>query len=606
MQMDHSRETPQFVEGIKLVIQEVQKPRPRFLQNPGAADFYLPHSPFHSSPEVSEPGDESLFDDFFDWTLWREDQVINAPSRSKSDSPSMPGLTSGTTPPPSEKDGATSPPREKEDYSQYRSQLKEAKKTDDGYTFPQQRELRPKNNSAYHLHISVNNAHSAGASINGYNSESTLLSPPSSPRSSSDGSQLNNPYLARGKRNGPLKNGDEVAEVRAVGACVCCRVRKVKCDEKDVCGKCTEKAPKYKCGSGSILGRHICFRNPFAESQLLFPQIAKTDTGRFPSLIASRPAPGDKVGTLNVYFRPAMNDSIPQNPLRLHVVMKASSLVPGQEFDASNCNLHIDHQPNYVDLRQWAQQHMVNIGSTDFQSTLDNFVLEYTHTPIRAPGKHVALPKCDLLNKIHEMRCLYKIWSQKEFVYQYESGGPMHVLGKLLQTGLRNLAKFELRRLEQDVFALLEKSLVNPKQKDALQDDDQMAVWAAVLQLILMYYDLFGKTVSVNTMPPNHAYYRSAHQLRNISKKLFSALVVICEASFGKKELAFKVDSRQGEHQCRVKERMNAVLKQVEARRDEYIDSLDPKLNQLNVLLSVLRPKTTKKGHSAKRQKTSR
>lgn len=101
------------------------------------------------------------------------------------------------------------------------------------------------------------------------------------------------------------------------------------------------------------------------------------------------------------------------------------------------------------------------------------------------------------------MRCLYKIWSQKEFVFQYESGGPTHVLGKLLQTGLRNLAKFELKRLEQDVFAYLEKCLVNPKSKDALQDDEQMAVWAAVLQLILMYYDLFGKTVSVSNMPPS-------------------------------------------------------------------------------------------------------
>lgn len=407
MQMDHFRETPQLVEGIKLVIQEVHN-RPRYLQNPGAADFYLPHSPSYSSPEVSEPGDESFIDDFFDWTLWRDDQVINALSGSKSDVPSMPGLTSGTTPPPSEKDGATSPSREKEDYLQYRSQLKEAKKTDDGYTFPQQRELRPKNSSAYHLHISVNSAHSTGGSINGYNSESTLLSPPSSPRSSSDGSQLNNPYLARGKRNGPLKNGEEVAEVRAVGACVCCRVRKVKCDEKDVCGKCTEKAPKYKCSSGSISGRHICFRNPFAESQLLFPQIAKTDTNRFPSLIASRPAPGDRVGWLRVFFRPALNDTRAQTPLPLYVVMKASSLVPGQEFDAGNCNLHIDHQPNYGDLRRWAEehmQHMVRVGNTDFQSTLDNFVFEYTRA--RVPGKHAALPKVSTAIPVLSSQYLY-------------------------------------------------------------------------------------------------------------------------------------------------------------------------------------------------------
>lgn len=45
---------------------------------------------------------------------------------------------------------------------------------------------------------------------------------------------------------------------------------------------------------------------------------------------------------------------------------------------------------------------------------------------------------------------------------------------------------------------------------------------------------------------------------------------MICEASFGKKELAFKVDSRHGEQVCRMKESINAMLKEVEARRDEY------------------------------------
>jgi hypothetical protein len=88
--------------------------------------------------------------------------------------------------------------------------------------------------------------------------------------------------------------------------------------------------------------------------------------------------------------------------------MKASSLVPGQEFDAGNCNLHIDHQPNYGDLRRWAEehmQHMVRVGNTDFQSTLDNFVFEYTRA--RVPGKHAALPKVSTAIPVLSIQYLY-------------------------------------------------------------------------------------------------------------------------------------------------------------------------------------------------------
>lgn len=84
-----------------------------------------------------------------------------------------------------------------------------------------------------------------------------------------------------------------------------------------------------------------------------------------------------------------MNGGMPQQPLRLSVVMKGG-MIPGQELDASNWNLDIDHQPTYLSLHQWAEQHMISIGSTDFQSTLDNFVLQYTQ--MRTP-KQVALPK---------------------------------------------------------------------------------------------------------------------------------------------------------------------------------------------------------------------
>jgi hypothetical protein len=229
IEMGNNGDQSQLVEQVEHVIRQVQKTR--LLQDPGAVSFYLPPSPAHHL-EVSEPGDESVVEDFFDWALWGNNDVDEVHSGTKSESPSMPGLTSATTPPGSEKAGAVSPPSEREDRSKLKDKLKEAKRTDDRYTFPQ-RELRPKEGPGYTPQLSLNNPSHHGPPIRSsgqdFNVENALLSPPSSPGSKTDADgPVNHHQLIRGKRIGPLKNGDEVAEVRARGACVCCRLRRVK------------------------------------------------------------------------------------------------------------------------------------------------------------------------------------------------------------------------------------------------------------------------------------------------------------------------------------------------------------------------------------------
>ncbi|KAH6657484.1 hypothetical protein BKA67DRAFT_532692 [Truncatella angustata] len=584
---------PQLVEQVQHVIRQVQKPR--LLQDPGAVSFNLPSpSSLLYSLEVSEPGDESICEDFFDWALWGTDQVEKAQSGTKSEDSSMPGLTSATTPPPSEKGGAPPSPREVEDRTQHKDKLKEARRADDSYTFPQ-RELRPKADyvSQISLSTAVQHVLVARPGLIRSTRESSLPSPPSSPRSSSDrNGPPNSSRLSRGKRVGPLKNGDEVADVRALGACICCRIRKVKCDDHEVCGTCADRASKPSLWLEGITGQQICFRNPFADNQLLFPQISKTEANRQP--VVCRPTPVDFINDIRVFFR--SNTDVRQ-ALLLQTVLKDGRLA-GNERESNNYKLNIDEQPDGSKLQDWAEHHMNSVGITDFQSALDLFVLKYAK-------QSTNLPQHDLLRKVHKMRCLYKVWSQKDFVFLENPSTPVRVLPKALQTGLRNLAKFGLKRLEGEVFALLDKSLWMNGAK--VNEQDRMGLWVSVMQLILMYRDIFGKTMAASNIPPSHAYYRSACQLRKLSVRLFSALVVICEvASFGKKPLAFDLEVPGTDAVQTARRFMNNCLPLLERHRDEFFESVEHRPDLLDKLLLSLRGRSPKKGQTAKRQKTTK
>lgn len=96
------------------------------------------------------------------------------------------------------------------------------------------------------------------------------------------------------------------------------------------------------------------------------------------------------------------------------------------------------------------------------------------------------------------MRCLYKVWSQKEFLCQKDLKAPPQPLPKSLQMGLRNLAKSGLKRLESEIIEGLDKSLHTVT---SMKDNERLAFWASMMQMILMYRDLFGLTESIHVKP---------------------------------------------------------------------------------------------------------
>ena len=152
----------------------------------------------------------------------------NLEARSKSDVVSMPGLTSGTS-----EDGGCSPLPPPEDRARARARLDDAKKQDDELTIPR-RELRPKGQPQYppYLHV-FGGAEDAVANMADDSRESSSndgiwssSSGGNSPFTEASSPEASKPD--RGRRNGPLMDREAVAEVRELGACVRCRIRKLK------------------------------------------------------------------------------------------------------------------------------------------------------------------------------------------------------------------------------------------------------------------------------------------------------------------------------------------------------------------------------------------
>ena len=168
------------------------------------------------------------FDQYFEFDQYykQPEEYIDTPS--KSDVASMPGLTSGTS-----EDGGSSPLPLPEDRARAKARLADAKKQDDELTIPR-REIRPKGNPQYPAYLQVFGGEDGVANV----TDDSRDSPSSDGARWSSSSGGNSPFTEagssetskpdRGKRCGPLPDREAVAEVRELGACVRCRIRKLK------------------------------------------------------------------------------------------------------------------------------------------------------------------------------------------------------------------------------------------------------------------------------------------------------------------------------------------------------------------------------------------
>ncbi|KAI0526057.1 hypothetical protein F5B22DRAFT_266914 [Xylaria bambusicola] len=435
---------------------------------------------------------------FFDFSAFYDGNEPSSPgTRSRSVASSDPGLTSG----PSEEDGAPSPGPSFEPY--HKEAIKQIKQQDDRFTVPE-REIRPKGGLPYPSKIHLDSVPSpTGSSPSGSNV--VILSNPGSPTMFLDAAVEENHALNRGRRNKPLNNPEKVAVMRKLGACYRCKTRKVPCDEGAPCTNCTKDAGKMQHAECEDLAEQICFRQ--------HPTTAFSEINRV--TCAEMPPRGKTSGPM-LYFQVFFDMRKSVSPLMIPV-----SRVEYETFDGRLGMRNTKYQLNFNNfsleenmLVDWASAQM-QLEEDTFQSALDHLVMA-----CMGNGQADILPHSDLLQKVHKLRCLYKIWRHSSFVYQTTAGNEYGRLPDEIHRVLKGIAAKLIKGIENDVLSEL--SGRRPKQADRLP------LWACTMQVVLLYHDLISITSSqepwVHTDLPRRA------------ESLMNYAVVMCDLHFGKKK----------------------------------------------------------------------
>ncbi|CAJ2513415.1 Uu.00g015340.m01.CDS01 [Anthostomella pinea] len=495
-------------------------------------------------------------DFYFDFSLfYGETRGADPDARSRSDASSTPELTSGS----SEEDGAPSPGPNVDTF-RLKAAVKQAKQQDDHFTVPQ-RELRPKD-AQYPSKIHLDNA--AGPSFstmpdvhvpagNGYISSSPSGRAPLG----FDTSTARDSMSSRGKRCSPLQNPEKVAG----------------CNEGGPCSSCVNDAAKLCANDCPDLAKTMCFRHLLPSGGSVFQAICKAGMPR-PQYASSSATRGHS-STWHVSFEPVAPTFQP-----LHISVKYAEGQSTQECVLDACALQESR------MIQWASSQMCKEGNIDFQSALD-ILLVY------CAGKgRLFLPHFEVTKKVHELRCMYKIWRQRKFfVCQPYPGCEMQELSNSVHQALRNIVKSRMKSLEVDVLEHL------GKLPGKLKPAERLPVWACFMQLILLYRD-------VSSMLELRESYH-LQEVQHVANDLFSHLVVMCAHHFGKHK-----PEPVSEDGGAIKNQLNGQFKVVEIRRGEFCDYTREYPNTLDRLFNTFLAEPQKRskrsgGPAAKRARVS-
>ncbi|KAI0427295.1 hypothetical protein F5Y09DRAFT_333496 [Xylaria sp. FL1042] len=312
--------------------------------------------------------------------------------------------------------------------------------------------------------------------------------------------------LNRGKRTGPLDNPEKVASMRRLGACYRCKARKVTCDEGAPCSGCTSGAGKIQHPDCDELAEQICFRQ---QPTTVFSEINKI-------ICAEMPPRGRASGPphhFNVFFsslQPYSRLSIPVSRVEYETYDRSSHCF-SMRYQLSLENFSLDENM----LVHWASSQL-EIEDDGFQSALDNLVISCMEY-----GRLDHLPHSDLLQKVHKLRCLYKIWRHPSFVYQEQPSSNYEQLPYEIVRVLKAMAAKLIKGIENDVLG----ELAGRRPKFPA---DRLPLWACMMQVVLLYRDLI---TIVSSQEP-----WIQKDLQRKAEGLMNYTVVMCDLHFGKKK----------------------------------------------------------------------
>lgn len=143
-----------------------------------------------------------------------------------------------------------------------------------------------------------------------------------------------------------------------------------------------------------------------------------------------------------------------------------------------------DERPSQETIYGWMEQQIQAETKTDFEAEMDKLLLQLVRRPqpgTQWDGQQLLGP---LLSNIFEMRCMWRLWSCKQFFVRQQPGSqafPLDLQFVSIQDFLRLFAAQAISELERKILPVIDKCCINTK-KDPL-----VMKWFLLWQMILIY-----------------------------------------------------------------------------------------------------------------------
>ncbi|KXH51419.1 hypothetical protein CSIM01_08205 [Colletotrichum simmondsii] len=423
---------------------------------------YEPTPQLHSSGQGNDLKDDELFDFYFDYTRYQESSTKDSPAvRSLA-----PRTMAGRTPLSDNETGSTT------ETSSILTPEPDA--STPGSTFT---DLV----SSHESYDTPSNA------LQGLPNDPYLFprldkesDPPRFPHLLVPGSKKRSRSSSPSGQKRVVKDIGKTNHVRAVGACMRCRIQKVTCTAEGVCDRCVKAHPKDSQSS--------CFREDLTviANILTHQRFAGLDNAKEIEvkelLRTARPQ----------YLEPIYKGAVvftrgwPQ--FRLPTTLRNYQCLDDMSRQVhSGCVLSREHGgvPSYQELVKWAEQMILPEDRGTFEGSIEHFIKMYS-APQRSRS-YIRRPQMELLDKVHTMKCMYKICCQDDFVFIRDDNGAVKYLPLPAKAELRAIARMALETAERDILKALDKLKAAATK---VPEQDLPALWATLWQLMFIYRDL--------------------------------------------------------------------------------------------------------------------
>ncbi|KAF9879128.1 hypothetical protein CkaCkLH20_03361 [Colletotrichum karsti] len=277
-----------------------------------------------------------------------------------------------------------------------------------------------------------------------------------------------------------VKNVHKTNQVRANKSCTKCRIQKIECTVDGICETCTKAYPKApECA---------CFRRDLSSTADGFSYRRFVGLDR---TLESRAKYSVETSCPN--FLPSLHKGgvvFPGYPaIRLPITLQNYFCMTRDEKQPSpqGCVIARVHNgvPQHFQLIKWAEAMVSEEDTRTFEGAIENFIKIYSE-PCRSQYGYQARPMMTLLNKVHTMKCMYKICCEDKFDFVWDTTNTVRPLPLPAQAELRTIARKAMESAERDILLELDK-LFRPK---SIGDGERPAVWAALWQLMFVYRSL--------------------------------------------------------------------------------------------------------------------